>query len=140
MQNPKTCTNNTTNNIFQVHPLTFSLSHIGNNHTRCHEREIYWSNSSSLHSTVAQYVSDFAPVAVCQSIFQRCQHHVDTGLRAVTSHESHPQHLKENQTMSERRLTGLTGVDTSRAKARERFLPSRQTVLALLRSPSCVFS
>lgn len=109
-QPEKTRTNNTTNNIFQVHPITFSLSHVENNHT-CHHEEIYRSDSSS---TVARHISDFALVAVCQSLFQRRQHHVNAGLRAVTSHESHPQHLKENQTTSERRLTGLTGVDASR--------------------------
>ena len=42
--------------------------------------------------------SDFAPVTLFQSIFQRRQHHVHTLLPAVTAHQAHTQHLETPQT------------------------------------------
>lgn len=46
------------------------------------------------HTVWLSNTSNFAFMAVFQSVFQGCQHHVNAGRAAVTPQESHTQHLE----------------------------------------------
>lgn len=82
--------------------------------------------------------SNFAFMAVFQSVFQGGQHHVNAGRAAVTPQESHTQHLEGPKKTSV--CTGMMGINAEPGKQWRHPLPSLQTVRAPQRSLNYAFS
>lgn len=100
-----------------------------------HSLTLSWQEHWFLVILKASNMLNFAFMAVFQSIFQCCQHHVNTVLAAVTSHKSHTKHLKRPKSERGEAIQGCYAWIKT-----QHFLPSQQMVRVLRKFPSCVFS